>query len=770
MNDALANCQLVTQVTTRLKAATWVANIYLRHPVLCAQSTIAVDYTSRGRLILGLGVSHRPIVEGVYQEKMERPRDALRQYVTTVRQVLAGQGYAGVPAPPQPAAYGVPIYIAALALGTVELAGELADGVMLDLCPQSRLPKVRAALERGAAKGGRTAAAVDLTLGLLTCINNDVPAARAAAKAALAAYGSMPFYQTLFQKSGFEQEATAMVSGGTQAVSDRMVEELVLCGPPARCREQLAAYRAVGIQLPIIRPVAVGDQSHAQAVRPRTQPPPVGFETVPVLPTASTIFPGLIELHNHLSYNALRLWRAPKAFANRDRWASIAEYRKRVSGPMHVIGRTPALLPALVRYVECKCLLGGVTTSQGIQLASNAGVRRFYRGAIRNVEQTDEAALPEAATRIADIEARDAQLFLARLQRQTCFLLHLAEGVDDRAREHFLALRLPEEQWAITPQLAGIHCAGLHAADFDVMARQGGAMIWSPLSNLLLYGKTAKMRAAKAAGVRCGMGSDWSPTGSKNLLGELKVARLYSEMTGGIFSDRDLLTMATRGAAAILQWDRSVGTLEAGKRADLLIIEGQTGDPYEQLLRAPETAIQLVMINGVARYGAPSLMQQLSPGGEPMRVGGQSRELFLAQATGDPDVSAVGLGEAQKILIAALHDLPQLAKALEKPPPTRRAVMELVLDRPAPLGWTLALDEIQPTGVDLRPRLPFGKARIRTGPQLALARASAPPLSTILEALPLDALTVADDGDFLERIQQQRNLPEPIKQGLPLLY
>jgi alkanesulfonate monooxygenase SsuD/methylene tetrahydromethanopterin reductase-like flavin-dependent oxidoreductase (luciferase family) len=267
MNDALANCQLVTQVTARLKAATWVANIYLRHPALCAQTAVAVDYTSRGRLILGLGVSHRPIVEGVYQEKMERPRDFLRQYVTTVRQVLTGQGSPGAPGQLAAAAYGVPIYIAALALGTVELAGELADGIMLDLCPTSRLPKIRAALDRGAAKTGRNASAVDLTLGLLSCISDDLHAARAAAKATLALYGSLPFYNQLFQNSGFEQEAAALVRGGAQAVSERMMEELVLYGPPARCREQLAAYRAVGIQLPIIRPVPVGNQPYAQAVR-----------------------------------------------------------------------------------------------------------------------------------------------------------------------------------------------------------------------------------------------------------------------------------------------------------------------------------------------------------------------------------------------------------------------------------------------------------------------------------------------------------------------
>ena len=267
MNDALANCQLVTQVTSRLKAATWVANIYLRHPVLCAQTAIALDYTSRGRLILGLGVSHRPIVEGVYQEKMERPRDFLRQYVTTVRQGLTGQGSPGPSVRLQTAAYGVPIYIAALALGTVELAGELADGVMLDLCPTSRLPKVRAALARGAARAGRSPSAVDLTLGLLACISDDLPAAKAAARAALAMYGTLPFYNKFFHNSGFEQEAAAFGQGKVQAVSDTMIEALVLHGPPARCRDQLAVFRAAGVQLPIIRPVPVGGQSYAQAVR-----------------------------------------------------------------------------------------------------------------------------------------------------------------------------------------------------------------------------------------------------------------------------------------------------------------------------------------------------------------------------------------------------------------------------------------------------------------------------------------------------------------------
>jgi len=169
----------------------------------------------------------------------------------------------------------------------------------------------------------------------------------------------------------------------------------------------------------------------------------------------------------------------------------------------------PALLPALVRYIECKLLLGGVTTSQGVRLASNAGIQRFYRGLVRNVEQTDESDLLEAQARIPDLEAKDAKAFLARLKKEdSCFLLHLSEGVTDPAhpdsiaRRHFLALEVAPGKWALDDVFAGIHAAGLLPEDFDVLARQHSSIVWSPMSNLLLYGETARVEAARAAGCR----------------------------------------------------------------------------------------------------------------------------------------------------------------------------------------------------------------------------------------------------------------------------
>lgn len=525
------------------------------------------------------------------------------------------------------------------------------------------------------------------------------------------------------------------------------------------------------------------EQGTIVAVQDRRQPPPPGFDTVPVVETGGTLFPGLIELHNHLSYNALPLWSpVPKLFQHRGQWPDHSDYRKLISGPMTVVGTyrdaqgKAALLAPLVRYVECKCLLGGVTTTQGIMLSSNAGVQRYYRGIVRNVEQTDDPALSEAKARIPDVDAKSAASFLARLKKEdSCFLLHLSEGItkpgqpDSIARRHFLALEVAPNQWAINDRFAGIHAAGLLPEDLAVLAQHGGAIVWSPLSNLLLYGATARVDVAKQAGVRISLGSDWSPSGSKNLFGELKVAWLYSQhQLNGLFSAREIVAMATREAARILKWHDALGTLEAGKRADVLVMAGQEGDPYDALIRAKETAISLVMINGVARYGLAGLMKALGSGGETVRVGRQTRRLFLQQETGDPDVGSVSLRAARSALKKAFEDLPKLARELEKPKP-KKAVRR-ALDAPEPVVWSLALDEIQATGVDQRPRLPFNGPRDFTGPKRASTRAAAVPLSQLLQPIVLDPLTVADDANFLTDIANQPNLPESIRTGLADLY
>ncbi|MFG2824069.1 amidohydrolase family protein [Kitasatospora sp. NPDC048365] len=488
----------------------------------------------------------------------------------------------------------------------------------------------------------------------------------------------------------------------------------------------------------------VGAGGVIEAVRPAAGPPPAGFAGVPVTRTGATVYPGLIELHNHLPYDVLQLWQVPKRFDNRGQWGGTKDYRRLVTGPMTALGHDPLLMPAVVRYVEAKALLNGTTTSQGIALFSNAGARRMYRGVVRNVEQPKDPALPAAASRIADVDADDARRFLDRLNRKQRLLLHLAEGVDDVARGHFRALEFEPGRWAITENLVGIHCTGLGSEDFKILADHGGSMVWSPLSNLLLYGRTADIAAARAAGVRVALGSDWSVSGSKGLLGELKAARLAA---AGAVSEQELVAMATRDAARILRWDGALGMLRPGLRADLLAVATTDADPYRGLVAARDGDIRLVAIGGTARYGEAGLMRSLVAPGARLEEPMPERLVNLDDPDGDPLVAGVTLAEATRRLTGALASLPTLGAG---PGP-----LAVPGERPT---WRLALDEIQQTGAELRPRLPFGDRP--SGPVVDLA-----PLAA-LTALGLDGLTAGADAAYRTTLAGEANLPAGLRAAL----
>lgn len=502
------------------------------------------------------------------------------------------------------------------------------------------------------------------------------------------------------------------------------------------------------------------DRGVIAAVQPAAAPPPAGFEAVTPVATGGTVYPGLIELHNHLPYDVLQLWQVPKRYTNRSQWGGTAEYHRLVTGPMTALGEDPQLMPAVVRYVEAKALVNGTTTSQGIALFSNAGARRMYRGLIRNVEQTDDSSLPEAASRIADVEAVNATRFLARLHQPHRLLLHLAEGTDARARAHFQALEFQPGQWAITDNLVGIHCTALTADDLRILADHGGSMVWSPLSNLLLYGQTADIAAAKQAGVLVGLGSDWSVSGSKGLLGELKAARLASTVAGSVFTDHELVAMATRDAATILHWDQKLGSLQPGHYADLLTIAGTAGDPYGALIDARDSDITLVAIGGTPRYGTTQLMQAILPTAqleEPGSTAPGDHLLNLHDDTTDPVVAGLTLAEATARLTAALTNLPsRTAPATHlRAGPT---------DTPT---WQLALDEIRPTGAELRPRLPLRESPGRpSGPAVRAPATDQPDGLAALTALVLDALAATRDTDFIRALINESNLPEDYRNAL----
>lgn len=346
------------------------------------------------------------------------------------------------------------------------------------------------------------------------------------------------------------------------------------------------------------------------AVRRAVDGAPAGFEKQPV-EQVGTVYPGLIDLHSHSEYHFLSPWSPARKFQDRDVWRNDPEYQELVTAPARVAKKHFA--PSVARYVDCKFLLAGVTTAMAVRLANPATeVERQYQGAVRDIASgiSGAATLPGAAVWV--FEPRDPtelDRYLHDLVQSRCVLLHLSEGTDLAAYRHFQKLA---EEKGFGRALSAIHCLPLDLEDFERLSRAGCSLVWSPYSNLVLYGQTLRLDDVVHAGIDIALGTDWSVTGSRNILWELKAARVVSAALQTSLTDRQLVEMVTVNPARMLGWETAVGSLEGGKLADLVCTRDNEGDPYEALVEASEESIELVLVNGVARSGQPETMARIS--------------------------------------------------------------------------------------------------------------------------------------------------------------
>ncbi len=398
------------------------------------------------------------------------------------------------------------------------------------------------------------------------------------------------------------------------------------------------------------------------------------FGSAPEIDTGGTIYPGLIDLHNHFVYNVLPLWPLSRRYTNRNRWSKAKEYIRDVSLPIRALANNSSTARAIVRYVEAKALIGGTTTGQGIKTQVEGGTRAF-RGAMRNVEETEDPRLPEAGTHVPDLQLTEKEIdsFRRSLERRAAYFYHLAEGVDGPARQRFVDLASND---LVKESLVGIHSLGLHAEDLSVLNEKGSKVVWSPFSNLLLYGKTLDLKSLKASGALFSIGCDWSPTGGKNLLQELKVARYEVQRQGADLHSEDLVRAVTCNPARTLTWQQYLGTLMPGAFADLLVVRGTYQEPYDHLINATEPDIELVVIHGTPRYGSHEIMQSLHS--EPEReleeltIGGKDKAFNLySSGSGLNDLT---FSRSQEILQDAMKDLPAFLDSSKKKDARLRAL------------------------------------------------------------------------------------------------
>jgi cytosine/adenosine deaminase-related metal-dependent hydrolase len=161
------------------------------------------------------------------------------------------------------------------------------------------------------------------------------------------------------------------------------------------------------------------------------------------------------------------------------------------------------------------------------------------------------------------------------------------------------------------------------------MVRDAGAkVVWSPQSNLRLYGETTDAATALTLGVAMALGADWLPSGSQSLLGELKVARRVLAGRGQPLSSRRLVDMVTAEAARVAGLDDVLGTLAAGRAADLVVFERRRADPWDNVVDADPAWVEAVMIGGDLAYGRSDWMVRV--------LGPEAAEVEAVVAWGTP--------------------------------------------------------------------------------------------------------------------------------------
>lgn len=354
--------------------------------------------------------------------------------------------------------------------------------------------------------------------------------------------------------------------------------------------------------------------------------------SVPVHRTDGVILPGLLDLHGHPEFNVFAAWEPPRLYANRYRWRSSEVYKQLVRNPQNVlITQVPPRTQS--RYAEVRALVGGVTGIQGASGASTASSEPLVRNldlwafgahrarAMIDLPSGSSRDLPRLQKILADITAGEV----------TAFYLHLSEGVrgDERSAaelQRFLDLG------AATPATNIIHGSALTADDLRTVAAAGCRLVWSPQSNLRLYGETTLAGEALAAGMPVALGADWLPSGSTSLLAEMKVARRELARQGHPIEAADLVRMVTSVAAGMTGLGDHLGSLAEGRPADLVVLERHHSDPYENVCLADPSWVELVCIGGDITYAradwfaalagdaSGTTIEDLTAWGKPMRL------------------------------------------------------------------------------------------------------------------------------------------------------
>lgn len=431
-----------------------------------------------------------------------------------------------------------------------------------------------------------------------------------------------------------------------------------------------------------------------------------------VVDTKGIIAPGLIDTHNHILYDIFGdehwLPNIPSScstvvdcessnyckkgrcncvngackYKNHNQWTTELEYSvmmdykqclenasqgKPVWCPQTYVG-DDRLTCEMNKYGELKGLIAGTTSIVGLPGKSSACFASLARSidVSANGLGSDKVQTSAVFPPSAETASKVCNNFTSGATE--AYLIHCGEGVDDKARAEFdkLGTITTPEQCLYAPQTAITHGTSFTSVEYGVMATTGMKLIWSPASNVALYGSTNDLALARQAKLTISLAPDWSMGGSRNMLEEMKFAQKWDdENYGNILSSKDIVEMATINGAAVLGLANSLGRLEAGFKADLMVIAGDTSNPYDAIIAAWPSTVRLVMVGGKVLYGDADLGEIRSKEAPCEQLDVCGNEKFLCVATGSTknklDQTYAEIEEAINSALLALDNIEPLA-------------------------------------------------------------------------------------------------------------
>lgn len=267
-NDALAWLHALVAATARVPVATTIVNVYLRHPVVVAEAIAAIRDLHGDRVELGLGLSHRAIVErdlGVGFDGGLGGLDYLEEYARAVRQLQLGLPFTGEHLRAEPPLRrarlrqgAAPLLVAALGERAVERASAYADGVVLTWTPPAWTARLASRLGRAAGGGPGPAPGRGRVMVVMPCFPDPDPgAALRAARAALHQYVLLPSYRRMLVAAGHGDAVRGALDAGPGALPEAMVRQVAAVGGRAEVERLAAAYRDAGATDLVLYPLPV---------------------------------------------------------------------------------------------------------------------------------------------------------------------------------------------------------------------------------------------------------------------------------------------------------------------------------------------------------------------------------------------------------------------------------------------------------------------------------------------------------------------------------